>query len=205
MVPDGSLHELPSAVGWSAGALIEPLANAVHAWELVGDPAASGVERAAVIGGGSIGLLCGLVGRERGIEIVVTEPSPHRRRVAQHLGLAVLDELDSEYDAVIDAVGLDVTRNLSLRHCRPAGVSVWLGLGADQTSVSGHDVVRSERRILGSFAYTPTDFAQAVDMAERLDLTWTTDVPLERSDAVFRSLADGATEIVKAVIVPGRG
>jgi threonine dehydrogenase-like Zn-dependent dehydrogenase len=197
-VPDGGLHDLPDSIAWSAASLIEPLANAVHAWDHV----PTDVERAAVIGAGSIGLLCAQVGRTRGVEVVVTEPSAHRREVAEQLGLTVVDALDGEYDAVLDAVGLQDTRRLSIEHCRPAGVTVWVGLGEDATSLGGHDVVRFERRIFGTFAYTPANFARAIELAEDLDLSWTTDVPLSQSESTFMSLAGGATDIVKAVLVP---
>ena len=197
-VPDSGLLDLPDAISWSAATLIEPLANAVHAWEHV--PA--GTESAAVVGAGSIGLLCAQVGRARGVDVVVTEPSEHRREVAQQLGLQVVAALDGEYDAVLDAVGLEATRRLSLEHCRPAGTSVWVGLGENATSLDGHDVVRWERRVFGTFAYTPANFAHAVELARDLDLSWTTDVPLSQSEQVFMSLAGGATEIVKAAIVP---
>ena len=198
LVPDTGLHDLPDSVDWSAATLIEPLANAVHAWDHV----PSDVATAAVIGAGSIGLLCAQVGRARGVEVVITEPSAHRREVAEGLGLHVVGALDGEYDAVLDAVGLQVTRRLSLEHCRPAGTSVWVGLGEDVTSLGGHDIVRLERRIAGTFAYTPANFAHAVGLATELDLSWTTDVPLSQSDRVFLSLAGGATDIVKAAIVP---
>jgi threonine dehydrogenase-like Zn-dependent dehydrogenase len=197
-VPDSALHDLPDAVSWSAATLVEPLANAVHAWDHVPDD----VESAAVVGAGSIGLLCAQVGRARGVDVVVTEPSAHRREVAGRLGLNVVDALDGEYDAVLDAVGLETTRRLSIEHCRPAGSSVWVGLGEDVTSLGGHDVVRFERRISGTFAYTPANFARAVELATELDLSWTTDVPMSRSEQVFMSLAGGATDIVKAAIVP---
>lgn len=197
-VPLSALHALPDAISWSAATLVEPLANAVHAWDHVPD----GVGSAAVIGAGSIGLLCAQVGRLLGVEVVVTEPSPHRRAVAESLGLTVVDALEGEYDAVLDAVGLEATRRLSIEHCRPAGTSVWVGLGADATSLAGQDVVRWERRILGTFAYSPANFARAVELAADLDLSWTTDVPLSDSERVFMSLAEGATDIVKAAIVP---
>jgi threonine dehydrogenase-like Zn-dependent dehydrogenase len=197
-VPDTGLNDLPDAISWSAATLIEPLANAIHAWDHV--PADVG--SAAVIGAGSIGLLCAQVGRARGVDVVVTEPSAHRRDVAEGLGLRVVVALDGEYDTVLDAVGLEVTRRLSIEHCRPAGTSVWVGLGEDATSLGGHDVVRWERRVFGTFAYTPANFAAAIELAGELDLSWTTDVPMADSERVFMELAGGATDIIKAAIVP---
>ena len=58
--------------------------------------------------------------------------------------------------------------------------------------------------MLGSFAYTPDDFASAVELSRRLDLGWGTNVPLADAETVFMQLAAGATDITKAVLRPDR-
>ncbi len=197
-VPRSALHELPDGLPDGAAALVEPLANAVHAWALLPAP----VERVGVLGAGPIGLLCGLVAARHGATVHVADTSEHRRAAARRLGLAAQASLEDEHDAVVDAVGLPETRRASLAHLRPAGTAVWLGLAHDTVDLDGNALIRGEQAIRGSFAYTPAEFAEAVSLAAELDLSWTTPVPLEESAKVFYSLADGATEIVKAVIVP---
>jgi threonine dehydrogenase-like Zn-dependent dehydrogenase len=203
-VPGSALHDLPEGLADTAAALIEPLANAVHAWSLLRS-SIEPVARIGVLGAGPIGLLCALVASRHGAAVSISDPSEHRRATAQQLGLAARSALEEEYDAVIDAVGLPATRRSSLDHTRPAGTAVWLGLAQDTTEISGNGLVRAELSIRGSFAYTPTEFAEAVDLAPALDLSWATAVPLEEAVEVFYSLADGNTEIVKAVLVPEHG
>ena len=205
-VPRSAMHDLPEGLADAAAVLIEPLANAVHAHGLINAAAIhDGAGRIGVVGAGPIGLLCALVAARRGARVVVADTSEHRRASARRLGLAVADSLEGEYDAILDAVGLPATRQSSLAHLRPAGTAIWLGLAHDATEVAGNGVVRAEQCIRGSFAYTPTEFAEAVALAPELDLTWTTPVPLADAVEVFYSLADGNTEIVKAVIVPAAG
>lgn len=199
-VPRSAMHDLPDGLADNEAALIEPLANAVHAHGLVNHHDEAG--RIGVVGAGPIGLLCALVAARRGARVVVADTSEHRRASARRLGLEVAETLEGEYDAVLDAVGLPATRQSSLAHLRPAGTAIWLGLAHDATEVSGNGIVRGEQCIRGSFAYTPAEFAEAVALAPELDLTWATPVPLGDSAEVFYSLADGNTEIVKAVIVP---
>jgi threonine dehydrogenase-like Zn-dependent dehydrogenase len=199
-VPRGALHELPDTLSDTAGALIEPLANAVHAWSLL----PGGSARVAVLGAGPIGLLCALLGARRGCAVQVTDLSEHRRAAARRLGLDTVTALDGEYDAVIDAAGVPLTRQAALEHTRPAGTALWIGLAQDTVEISGNALVRGEQIIRGSFAYTPAEFASAVTLAQTLDLTWAAAVPLEDAADVFYSLAAGNTEIVKAVIVPDR-
>ncbi|MGW2155252.1 alcohol dehydrogenase catalytic domain-containing protein [Nonomuraea sp. NPDC001699] len=48
-VPESALVELPQGLGWTAAGIVEPAANAVHAWSLAGAPA--GFDAAALVRG----------------------------------------------------------------------------------------------------------------------------------------------------------
>ena len=200
-VPIDSLHDLPPDVDWVAAAMIEPLANAVHAIGLA--PEVDG-GRVGIIGAGALGLLSLAVARLRGAaHVTIVDPSPTRLATAQRLGADVVAAtLDAEHDVVIDAVGLSTTRAASLRWLRPAGTAVWIGLAAPEATIDGNDVVRGERKVAGSFAYTSTEFATAVHLSSQLDLGWATAVPLNDSQRVFMELAEGRSDIVRAVICP---
>ena len=200
VVPADSLHALPEGVSWAAAALIEPLANAVHAWRLAetdGSPV-------AIVGAGSIGLVCLLVALQHNDgPVVVADPSPERRAVAQQLGgtvVASLEQASTTFGTTFDAVGLPATRAAALAQLRRGGTSVWLGLATADAGFDGNHLVRAEQRILGSFAYTPDDFSEAVKLAEILDLSWTTEVPMSDAESTFMELAAGRTDIIKAVL-----
>jgi threonine dehydrogenase-like Zn-dependent dehydrogenase len=199
VVPESTLHELPADMAWEVAALVEPLANAVHAWNQV---ELSGGDRVAVIGAGAIGLVTLLAAQQRGVgDVTVVDRSPARLDLAARLGASSCDiELRGEFDVVIDAVGAAATRAASVAMLRPAGTAVWLGLAEPDSGFDGNGLVRGEKRVLGSFAYTPADFATALGQAQQLDLGWATPIALEDSQQVFMRLAEGATEPVKAVI-----
>ena len=202
-VPTSCLQTLPASVGWTAAALIEPLANAVHAWGLAQEVRGP----VAIIGAGSIGLVCLQVAQRRELgSVVVVEPSPERRQVAEHLGAVTvpsLDEFSGEgFEVIIDAVGLPETRRASVAQLRPGGSAVWIGLLAPEAAIDGNDLVRAEKKVMGSFAYTPGEFAAAVDLAGVLDFSWATDVSLSDSQTVFMELAQGRRDIIKAVLRP---
>lgn len=226
-VPAGSVHTLPEGLDWTAAALIEPLANAVHAWRLATGAPDSGQNpnqsqsqsqnqnqnqnqrppaSTAILGAGAIGLVCLLVAHHHGASnVVVADPSPQRRAIAEALGAETVDSLEASDEAVsfhltIDAVGLPATRAASLDRLTPAGTAVWLGLAAAEAAIDGNDIVRSEKRILGSFAYTDADFAEAVALAATVDLGWATPVPMSRAHTTFMELAGGRTDIIKAVL-----
>lgn len=200
-VPDANLYDLPDAIDWSTASIIEPLANAVHANGLMGD----GVTRVGVIGAGPIGLACGLVAAHDGRKVMIADTSPERRSTAESLGLHSAETLDGEFDAIIDAVGIPESRQTSVSSIRPGGTAVWIGLAVDGVELSGNSLVREEKRVTGSFAYTPDEFRAAIGLAAVVDLSWTTDVPLSGSAEVFLALAGGERSMVKAVIVPDPG
>jgi len=200
-VPADALYVLPDGVDWEAAAMVEPLANAVHALRLVPDVRGA---RVGVIGAGAIGLFCLLVARRFGAgHITVVDPTEGRLGTATRLGAdATGPALDEEYDVVVDAVGLPATRADSVLRVRPGGHAVWIGLARAEATIEGNELVRGQRTILGSFGYRSEEFAEAVALSADCDLGWSTGVSLEDSQRVFMALADGTSDIVRAVIRP---
>jgi threonine dehydrogenase-like Zn-dependent dehydrogenase len=197
-VPASTLHDLPDAMSWETAALVEPLANAVHAWRQVAD---STGDRVAVVGAGTIGLVCLLVARRAGLDVAVVDVVPERLDLAERLGATECrTSLDGEYDVVVDAVGKASTRRSAVAAVRPAGTAVLIGLAEPEAGFDANDLVRSEKRVVGSFAYAPQDFAEALELAGDVDLDWVTPVSLADSQRTFMALAEGAALPVKAVI-----
>jgi threonine dehydrogenase-like Zn-dependent dehydrogenase len=203
-VPASALRPLPPGLPWEAAALIEPAANAVHAWNLA--LGAVGVEcrRVAVIGCGAIGLLCAATALSSGAgQVEVTDLSPARLAAAQRLGAEVADPgLSGQYDVVIDAVGSAATRAASVTHQRPGGVAVWLGLAGEETGFDGNALIRSEKRVVGSFAYRDEEFAQAMARIRYWDLTWAAGYPLAAAAEIFTGLMNGGLDPLKALLRP---
>lgn len=212
-VPASVLRPLPPGLPWEAAALIEPAANAVHAWNQAGRalgasraPGADGARgaRVAVIGCGAIGLLCAATALSGGADRVeVTDLSPARLAAAQRLGAQVAGPgLSGEYDVVIDAVGSAATRAASVAHQRPGGVAVWLGLAEEEAGFDANALIRSEKRVLGSFAYRDEEFAQATARIGDWDLTWAAGYPLAAAAGVFTDLMNGGLHPLKALLLP---
>jgi threonine dehydrogenase-like Zn-dependent dehydrogenase len=198
-VPSPALRPVPSWLSWEAAAVVEPAANAVHAWHRTG-PAVGA--RVAVIGCGAIGLLCVLTALAGGAGSVdVTDLSADRMAVARGLG-ADAGELRGEYDVVIDAVGSAATRAKSVAHQRPGGVAVWLGLAEEEAGFDANALVRGEKQVLGSFAYSDEEFAGAIALLRNTNLDWTASYPLAEGAAIFTELMNGGTYPVKALLRP---
>ena len=201
VVPTSSLHDLPDGIDFDRAALIEPVANAVHAWSLAGNPRG---QRIGVIGCGPIGLACLEVAlHESASSVACADLSIDRRAVAESIGAQVVGEsLEGEFDVIFDAVGSSTTRLASVEHLVPGGVTVWLGLASSETGFDATHIVRFEKIIRGSFAYSDADFAHAIDMAKDLDLSWWTTYELDEGATIFNALMNGQTTPIKALLRP---
>jgi threonine dehydrogenase-like Zn-dependent dehydrogenase len=210
-VPAPALRPVPPGLPWERAALIEPAANAVHAWHRAGDALGDGAQaagargaRVAVIGCGAIGLLCVAMAVSGGAERVdVSDLAPARLAAAQRLGAAAAGPgLPGEYDVVIDAVGSAATRAAAVAHQRPGGVAIWLGLADEEAGFDANALVRSEKRVLGSFAYNDEEFAAATALIQQWDVSWAAGYPLAAGAEIFTELMNGGLDPVKALLRP---
>jgi (R,R)-butanediol dehydrogenase / meso-butanediol dehydrogenase / diacetyl reductase len=223
-VPATNAYPLPQDLPDPArmGALAEPLANGVHAIRL-GTAGENTVEHAAVIGAGTIGLMCLQAAVLSGIPNVhVVEPHEARREAALGLGAhaahesapqarAALEELTEGLgvDLVIDAVGAEATRRMAVEELlRPGGRAMMVGLHDDRTALGFHGVVRGQFDLQGSYAYTTADYEQAMEwlVEGRAGIGNMPPVlPLERGPEAFAELVRGPSAQVKVFLAGTEG
>lgn len=204
-VPTSAVRPVPSGLSLDFAALIEPAANAVHAWNrATAATPATRSSRIGIIGCGAIGLFCLLTALTNGARRVhVTDLSPARLAIARQLGASsARSQLDGEFDIIFDAVGLAATRAQSVHRQRAGGLAVWLGLADAEPGYDAAGLVRSEKRVIGSFAYSDQEFADAARLLAGWDLTWASRYPLSAGAQIFTELMDGASHPVKAVLQP---
>lgn len=200
-VPIGNIHELPDGISVLAATLIEPLANAWHFWHLSGATPSS---RVGIIGAGAIGLMTALVASHSGaIDVTLADVSDARRRTALDAGIeSVVDRLEGEFDVIVDAVGANETRETSIQRLRPGGRAIWAGLHDGASPIDGRDLARREISILGSFAYTESDFAKAVQTVGLVNERLVNGVPLDDGDSVFERLMSSPDAYVRTALMP---
>jgi threonine dehydrogenase-like Zn-dependent dehydrogenase len=196
---------MPAGMDARLGALVEPLANGVHA---IRRGAPEGATSAVVIGSGTIGLACMQAALLHGIEkVTVIERHPTRRNQALRLGAHAVyesaEEMKPGVDLVVDAVGAESTRLLALDLLNPAGTAIFIGLHDDETALPWRRVIRGNHTISGVFAYSDTDFQQTLDwLAQgKAGIGDLKDVlPLEDGPAAFATLAKGPTDDIKVFL-----
>jgi 2-desacetyl-2-hydroxyethyl bacteriochlorophyllide A dehydrogenase len=217
-VAAGNCTRMPADLSQVDGSLAEPLACGVRAARVGGIQAGTTV---AIFGAGPIGLMCISACRRIGGEVqLVTDTNGGRLATATRWGAQATHNahLDNSADAArhasighgvdvaIDAVGIAATRRAAIAAVRPGGTVVFLGLHEAESPVQANDIVRSEIRIVGSFAYTPADFAEAVTMLAGGEVhaaaDWLEERPLDACADSFTQLIDAPSAIAKIVLRP---
>jgi 2-desacetyl-2-hydroxyethyl bacteriochlorophyllide A dehydrogenase len=173
-----NVFPLGSHVEDEAGALVEPLAVAVHAVKLA-EPVAGAT--ALVLGLGTIGQQVAQTLRARGAgRVIGVDVSALRLEAAGNLGTETVDGSvglqealaqvlgeDEEIDLVFECSGVPAVANGALEQIRAGGTIVVLALYDDPLTFNPTLLVQKEIRMQGSIAYTGEDFADAVALIDQ--------------------------------------
>jgi (R,R)-butanediol dehydrogenase / meso-butanediol dehydrogenase / diacetyl reductase len=212
-VPVESLIHLPRTMPASLGAVIEPLAVAVHGLSRV---SLKEVRTAIVMGAGPIGILTALVAQAKGIEhILISDIVPFRRQLAERLGLRAIaggEELQQQVQEVTEGEGADLIIECagaasSAAHMttlvRSRGTIINLSVFKKPVAIDMQTVNFKELTIIGSRVYSREDFAEAVELAAALpvDRIVTHSFPLQDVQAAFACFESGA-DVCKVLVLP---
>ncbi|HMH51569.1 MAG TPA: alcohol dehydrogenase catalytic domain-containing protein [Candidatus Acidoferrum sp.] len=222
---DGAFAELaalPAKCCWpvadsvpdDAAVIAEPLAVVVRA---VNRGLPKPGQTAAVVGGGTLGLLALQVLRAAGVRVLVVSRSARRFALARELGAdethavadGPLDVLSRRFsgregvDLVVETAGTADAVNHAVALARPGGRVVLTGLPHEPTTLSFFPIVRHEITIVGSMIYQD-EFPQALGLLEtgrvRTGPLLTHRFDLGSIDAAFA--AHRAPDSIKVTVVP---
>jgi (R,R)-butanediol dehydrogenase / meso-butanediol dehydrogenase / diacetyl reductase len=219
VVVDGSmLVPIPDALSFEHGALVEPLAVALHGIDVgMARPA----DRCVVVGAGPIGVMTSLGLRARGVEqVLVVEKNERRRERMSALGFESLG-LDAVHDRVLEAfageapdvvfecAGNPAAPQLAIELVRSRGIVVLLGILEEPVEISQLVLMIKEAQVRASFAYRREEFQEAVELlatgAVPGERVITGRAPLEAAQSMFERLEDPATEDMKILLTPALG
>ncbi|GAA4991074.1 galactitol-1-phosphate 5-dehydrogenase [Yinghuangia aomiensis] len=203
VAPARNVIALPGDMPIEYGALVEPLAVAVHAARRVD---AASAHRALVVGGGPIGQSVVLALAMDGIhDVVVSETDPARRALVERLGARTIDPTiapvpdqvrrlyGSLADVTLDAAGASSSVADALAATRPGGKVCLVGMASPRLELDAFSLTTEERSLVGSFAYSSDSFRAAASWmgaapAVAAQLI-SRQVPLDDAPTVFAGLA----------------
>ena len=206
---------LPRSASLADGAIIEPLAVALHG------VATSGMrigDKVLIIGAGPIGLAAAFWARRMGAgRVVVQDVAEWQRSRALAMGAhdfiadrtdpigAAERALGGKANIVFECVGLPGLIAQAVEQVRPRGTIVLLGLCTKPDTFNSFAMLSKEVRLITSAFFTAREFEAALDALDRgaaePRLLVTDTIPLDATPEVFELLRR-RTEQCKVLIAP---
>jgi threonine dehydrogenase-like Zn-dependent dehydrogenase len=212
-LPTTCLYPFPAGLSEQEAVLTEPLANVVHYFRLSMSEVPDSL---TILGAGPIGILTLALAKRRGIaRVCVVDTNEARLEVARKLRAdnVILSGVQDPVEAVrkwsgggtevvVETAGITVTRRQAVGCCRRGGRLVFVGLGENDSPLPWIEMIRDEKAVFTTFAYTPRDFQAALRIVEsrQIDLRpWTETRPLDEGQAGFEKIAYAPGSTLKMV------
>ena len=167
---------IPQGMSFEEGAMIEPLAVAVHAVRRYGDVAG---QKVVVLGAGPIGNLVAQVAKGMGAEtVMVTDVSDYRLALAKTCGADVVvntrekdfGEAMAEHlgpdkaDVIYDCAGNNITMNQAIRCARKGSTIILVAVFAGMATVDLAVLNDHELDLNTTMMYRHEDYITAIEM-----------------------------------------
>ena len=203
-VPYKLLHRLPSELSYDAGALIEPLSNALH---FVKDctPVRLG-DFVVVQGCGPIGLFSAQLFRLAGAEVIVSGVGvdTERFKIAESLGLETVNVEKEDLaatimertggkgaDTTLVATGAPPAIAQAAQIVKKRGQITVIGIFGRSVEVPMTQIVRREITLAGAYDAKPENFDQSIVLANsgviNVEKLITHRLPLEKANEAFEA------------------
>ena len=213
-IPNNNVYELPQSLDIKEAPIAEPTAVALHAVELGEKELSKPLEnsKALIIGGGAIGLLCGLILSKikNCEEIVIVDPNEKRLgECSKYLNADPVKPgsktiINDHFDIVFDTVGLEITRQESIKAIKPGGTIIHIGLTQSGGSFDFRKATLQEITFIGTYCYTNKDFEKTLNILANKkigSLAWIEYRELKDGSSAFKEIHNGTCTAPKIILL----
>ncbi|MFB5195929.1 zinc-binding dehydrogenase [Neobacillus sp. KR4-4] len=201
-VPADDVYPLPNGMSLKKGALVEPLAVAVHA---VRESSFKPGDSATVFGAGPIGLFVAIVLRLFGSNnISIVEVNPFRKKLAEELGFKVSEDSINgpSNDIVFDCAAHPKVAEQLVNATKIRGQIVLVGTYKYPAELDLQNITFKEISLKGTRVYTKKDYEIAISVLKQdvdFERIITQELSLEKVDHAFEMIAKNG-DCVKILI-----
>lgn len=206
---------LPAEMNFEHGAMIEPLAVAVHAVRRYGSVLN---KRILVIGGGTIGNLVAQTAKAMGAEaVLVSEISSYRLIAAAKCGIWTSNPKEKSIresvyecfgsdgaDCIFECTGNPACIADSIELARKGSDIIVVGVVPDSVAVNMGFVQDHELRISGTAMYRSEDYIEAIRLAKERFIEFETlithRVPFSKYESAYQIIEDQKDRVMKVII-----
>ena len=213
-IPNQNIYELPKTIDIKEAPIAEPTAVALHAVELGEKELFKSFEgsKVLIIGGGAIGLLCGLILSQikNCKDIIIIDKNNKRLEQCRKYLEASAVNLGSKsisrdsFDIVFDTVGSEVTRQQAIKEVIPGGIIIHIGLSQPGGSFDFRKATLQEVTFIGTYCYTNKDFEKTLNiLADKKigSLDWIEYRHLKEGASAFKEIHDGSCSAPKIILL----
>ncbi len=215
LTPDKNIYELPKGLDIKKAPIAEPTAVSLHSVELGINNLKKPLDQCnvLVIGGGAIGLLCALILEKvkKCKEIVLSEPNAKRLKVCKsNLNSDCINPFSKEinqnsFDIIFDTVGMEATRQSSIKYVKPGGLIIHIGLTHPSGTFDFRKATLQEVTFIGTYCYTNKDFEETLNLLSKGkvgDLSWIEFRELSTGAKAFEEIHNGSCSAPKIILIP---
>ena len=208
--------KLPETMSYDHGAMIEPLAVAVHAVRRI--PGGVSGKRVCVIGGGPIGNLTAQAAKAMGARaVLLSEISAYRLEAAARCGISAMNPKEISLkdgilqafgadgaDVIIECIGSSRTIKEAVDIARKGSDILVVGVVPDLCAIDMGFVQDHELRISGSAMYRVEDYREAIrlvgDGLIEFDALITHHVPFSDYASAYTLIEQAKDKAMKVII-----
>lgn len=173
--PEINVTKLPDDMDYKKGAMIEPLAVAVHAVSRVSDVNGLNI---SVIGAGPIGNLVAQTAKALGANVMLSDISDYRLTLGKETGIEhVYNTKNMDYndalidcfgpdkaDVIYDCAGNDITMNSAIRSARKGSTIILVAVYAGMANVDLAVLNDHELDLNTTMMYRHEDYLKAIEL-----------------------------------------
>jgi L-iditol 2-dehydrogenase len=205
---------IPKHISYDVGAVIEPLAVAVHAVRQAGEVKDKSV---LVMGAGMIGNLAAQVAKASGAKVMIVGRTPYRLDFAKQFGIdycinensedvsvAVSNAFGQGADICIECIGVAKSVNDCFAYSKKGGTVIIVGIFGEKQLIDVFSLQDKELVVRGTMMYVRQDFEESVALIEQgklnLEPLISAHFGLEAFDGAYRYISDKNNPVMKVMI-----
>ena len=213
-VPEEVIVRIPEHISYDIGAMIEPLAVAVHAVRQAGEVKDKSV---LVMGAGMIGNLTAQVAKALGAKVMIVGRTQYRLDFAKQFGIdysineisgdvsaAVSKAFGRGADICIECIGVAKSVNDCFAYSKKGGTVVIVGIFGERQLIDVFSLQDKELVVRGAMMYVRRDFEESVALIEQgklnLEPLISAHFGLESFDTAYQYISNRNNPVMKVMI-----